>query len=249
MKMLAPLRHLCGAFRFLTVLAVPGPHPRAGEQGRIVAWFPLPGLALGGAAAGVGWVLAGHLAAGVAAVLVVGGLAWLTGALHLDGVADVADGLGGGHGDPARTLAIMRDSRIGAFGATALVLLLGVKVVAVAELLGRPGAPWALVCAPAVARFAAVPLVVFFPYAAPKGTGRAFHDQARGRELAIAAVLTAATLAAAGLRALLPAGAALAAAASLALVVRRRLGGLTGDAYGAAIELAETAFLVCAGLR
>jgi adenosylcobinamide-GDP ribazoletransferase len=247
--MVALLRHLLGAFRFLTVLAIPGPHPRAPEQGRVLAWFPLPGLVLGAAAAGAAWLLRGHLAAGAAAVLIVGGLAWLTGALHLDGVADVADGLGGGHGDPARTLAIMRDSRIGAFGATALVLVLGAKVVAVAELLGRTDVPWALVCAPVVARFAAVPLVVLFPYAAPEGMGRAFHDQAGGRELAIAAVLTAAILAAAGLRSLVPTAAALLAAAAVALLVRRRLGGLTGDAYGAAIELAETVFLVFAGIR
>jgi adenosylcobinamide-GDP ribazoletransferase len=247
--MLAPLRHVLGAFRFLTVLAIPGPHPGVGEQGRILAWFPLPGLALGAAAAGLAWLLAGHLAGAVAAVLIVGGLAWSTGALHLDGVADVADGLGGGHGDQARTLAIMRDSRIGAFGAIALVLVLGVKVVAVAELIGRPEATAALVCAPVVARFAAVPLVVLFPYAVPQGLGRTFHDQGGARELTIAAVLTAVTLAAAGLRTLLPAGAALAAAMAIALLVRRRLGGLTGDAYGAAIELAETAFLVCAGLR
>lgn len=247
--MLAPLRHIGGAFRFLTVLPVPGSQPGEGERGRILAWFPLPGLALGAAAAGAGWLLAGHLAPLVSAALIVAALAWLTGALHLDGLADVADGLGGGHGDPARAMSIMRDSRIGAFGATALVLVLAIKVVAVAELLGRPGTPWALVCAPVLARFAAVPLVVFFPYARPEGLGKAFHDQAGARELAIAALLAAATVAAAGPRTLLPAGGALAVAAALALLVRRRLGGLTGDAYGAAIELAESAFLVCAGLR
>ena len=88
----------------------------------------------------------------------------MTGGLHLDGVADVFDGLGGGHGDRERILRIMRDSRIGAHGATALVLVLAVKVAALAELLGR-GALWPLVVAPAVARFAVVPLIVLLPYA------------------------------------------------------------------------------------
>lgn len=244
-----PLRHLSGAFRFLTRLPVPGPRLDGAELGRALAWFPLPGLAMGALAAAGALAVGGHLAATVTAALVVAGLAWITGGLHLDGVADVADGLGGGHGDPVRTLAIMRDSRIGAFGATALVLVLTTKVLAVADLLGRGGAAWALICAPAVARFTAVPLVVLLPYARPQGLGKAFHQGGGARELAIAGTLTAATLVGAGLRTLLPAAAALTAAAALALLVRRRLGGLTGDVYGAAIEVAEAVFLVTAGLR
>lgn len=244
----APLAHLAAAFRFLTRLPVPGPGLRGPELGRALAWFPLPGLLLGALAAGSAQVLSGRLAPGVLAALVVAGLAWLTGALHLDGLADVADGLGGGHGDAGRTLAIMRDSRIGAFGAVAVFLLLAVKVTAVAELVGQ-GSGWALLCAPALARFAAVPLVVLFPYARPEGLGRPFHDGGGPRELAVAGALAAAILACAGLRSAFPAAAALTAAGVLAFAVRRRLGGLTGDVYGAAVELAETVFLVCAGVR
>jgi adenosylcobinamide-GDP ribazoletransferase len=242
------VRHPAAAFRFLTRLPMPGPALDQAELGRALAWFPLPGLVLGALAAGAAHALAGRLAPTVVAALVVAGLAWLTGALHLDGLADVADGLGGGHGDAGRTLAIMRDSRIGAFGAVAVALLLAVKVTAAAELVSR-GSGWALVCAPALARFAVVPLVVLFPYARPQGLGRPFHDGGGARELAIAGALAAAVLAGAGLRSALPAAAALASAAALGLAVRRRLGGLTGDVYGAAIELAETAFLVCASIR
>lgn len=244
----APLRHLAAAFRFLTRLPVPGPALAGAELGRALAWFPLPGLVLGGLAAGAAYVLTGRLAPGVVAALIVAGLAWLTGALHLDGLADVADGLGGGHGDAGRTLAIMRDSRIGAFGAVAVALLLALKVTAVAELISRGGG-WALLCAPALARFAAVPLVVLFPYARPEGLGRPFHDGGGARELAIAGALAAAILAGAGLRSAIPAAAALATAAAMAFAIRRRLGGLTGDVYGAAVEVAETVFLVCAGVR
>jgi adenosylcobinamide-GDP ribazoletransferase len=243
-----PIRDVAVAFRFLTRLPVPGAGAPGPEVGRALAWFPLPGLVLGAVAAGAARVLEGRLAPGVVAALVVAGLAWLTGALHLDGLADVADGLGGGHRDAARTLAIMRDSRIGAFGAVAVALLLAVKVTAVAELV-RGGSTWALVCAPALARFTAVPLVVLFPYARPEGMGRAFHEGGGARELAIAGALAAAVLAGAGLQSAVPAAAAVGAAAALGFAVRRRLGGLTGDVYGAAVELAETAFLVCAGIR
>lgn len=246
----APLRDASAAVRFLTRLPVPGAPADGGEMGRALAFFPLAGAALGGLAAGAAWLAVRlGLGPGVAAALLVALGAWLTGGLHLDGLADVADGLGGGRGDRARSLAIMRDSRIGSFGAAALGLALLVKVAAVAELLVRGSAPWALFCAPTLARFLAVPLVVAFPYARPEGLGRAFHEGGGARELWVAFALTALALPWFGLQVLLPSAAALVAAALLALGVHRRLGGLTGDAYGAAIELAELAFLIAAGAR
>jgi adenosylcobinamide-GDP ribazoletransferase len=247
------VRHVAAALRFLTRLPVPLLDPRASqgaaELGRALAFFPLAGAALGAILAAAAWALAPHLAPGALAVLLVAALAALTGGLHLDGLADVADGLGGGHGDPVRTLAIMRDSRIGAFGAAALALVLLLKVAALSELLGRGEAGWSLFCAATLARTAAVPLVVLFPYVRPEGLGRAFHDGGGPREVAIAAVLGAAAVAWPGVRAIAPAAASLATAALVALAVRRRLGGLTGDAYGAAIELAEAAFLLVASGR
>ncbi len=243
---MALLRPLAAAFRFLTRLPCPGPEATSGDMGRALAFFPLPGLALGALAAGAERLLAPHLAPAVLAALLVALLAWLTGGLHLDGLADVADGLGGGHGDRVRTLAIMRDSRIGALGATALGILLLVKFAAITALLARGPASWALVCAPTLARLLAVPLVVLFPYARPEGLGRPFHDGGGPRELGVALALTALPLAWFGVRVLVPSAAALLAAAILAVAVRRRLGGLTGDVYGAAIELAEVGFLVVA---
>jgi len=235
------------AFRFLTRLPVPGRLDPA-RLGRSLAFFPLPGLLLGGALAGAARLAEGRVAPPVAAALLVAGLAWATGGLHLDGLADVFDGLAAGHADRERALRIMRDSRIGAHGAAALVLALGAKTAAVAVLLAA-GATWPLVLAPAVARFAAVGLVVGFPYARPEGLGKAFHEGGGARELAVAAVITAAALAGAFPAALIPAAVALAAALALAFRLRRTLGGLTGDVYGAAIELAEVAFLVVAGIR
>lgn len=242
------LARLALAFRFLTRLPVPGPPVAPGDLGGALAFFPLPGAVLGLLLLGAAELLEGRLAPGVTAALLVALLAWLTGGLHLDGAADTADGLSGGRGDRGRTLEIMRDSRIGAHGAATVAALLVAKTAAVAELLGR-GEAWALLAAPALARFAAVPLVVLFPYARPEGLGRSFHDGGGARELAVAAALALAILAPLGPGAAPPAAAALAAALVLALLVRRRLGGLTGDVYGAAIELAELAFLVVAGVR
>jgi adenosylcobinamide-GDP ribazoletransferase len=243
-----PLRDARLAFQFLTRLPVGTGSLAGADLGRSCAWFPLPGAAVGLAAAAGAYAAGSHLPPALAAVLAVAALAWLTGGLHLDGVADVFDGLGGGHGDRARILHIMRDSRIGAHGATALVLVLAVKVASIAEVLGR-GELWPLVAAPVVARFAAVPLIVLFPYAREEGLGKAFHGSAGGREIAIAAALTAAALAPFAPASLAPAAVGLAAAGAVALALRRRLGGLTGDVYGAAIEIAEAALLAAAAIR
>ena len=202
------------------------------------------GIVLAGAAR----VASPHLPAPVAAVLVSAALAWMTGGLHLDGVADVFDGLGGGRGDRERTLRIMRDSRIGAHGAAALILVLALKVTALAELLAR-GSLWPLVAAPVVARFAVVPLIVLFPYAREEGLGKAFQGTASWREIAIAACIAAVAVAPFAPAALLAAAVALAIAGAFAAAVQRRLGGLTGDAYGAAIEVAEAVLLAAAALR
>ncbi len=242
------LRRLSLAFRFLTRLPFPGPPLTPKDLGGALAFFPIPGAALGLLLLGAAKLMEARLAPAVAAPLLVGALAWLTGGLHLDGAADTVDGLAGGRGDRGRTLAIMRDSRIGAYGAAALALLLIGKSAAVAELLAR-GEPWALVGAPALARFAAVPLVVLFPYAREEGLGRAFREGGGALELGVAAAFAVAILMSLGARAAAPAALALAGALGLALFVRKRLGGLTGDVYGAAVELAELAFLVVACAR
>jgi adenosylcobinamide-GDP ribazoletransferase len=243
-----PIRDARLAFQFLTRLPV-GKGPIAGaDLGRSCAWFPLAGAAMGLGVAAAAHAAGPSVPTPLAAVLAVAVLTWMSGGLHLDGLADLFDGLSGGHGDPHRILAIMRDPRIGAHGAAALVLALLAKAAAIAELLAR-GHLWPLVAAPAVARFAVVPLVVLFPYARAEGLGKAFHGSAGGREIAVAAVLAAAAIAPSVPAALAPAALALAAAGAVAVTMWRRLGGLTGDVYGAAIEIAEVVYLAVAALR
>jgi adenosylcobinamide-GDP ribazoletransferase len=234
-------RPLAVAFTFLTRLPIRITAAGAADVGRSLAFFPAVGLTLGGVLVASSW-LTSALPPPLIAVGVVALLAAVTGGLHLDGLADVFDGLGGSHGDRERMLAIMRDSRIGAHGALALLLVVLAKVIALGVVLQR-GELWALLLFPAVARWVVVPLIVALPYVREAGVGRAFSERGSAVDLLWATAFTAAILICAGARSLGPTVAALATAVGFALWMRRRLGGMTGDAYGAAIELAEVAFL------
>ncbi|HZR82271.1 MAG TPA: adenosylcobinamide-GDP ribazoletransferase [Candidatus Binatia bacterium] len=231
------------AVSFLTRIPVGAPEASPADVGRSLALFPVVGLVLGGALAALARLLESRLPEEVLAALLVAALAALTGALHLDGVADVFDGLGGGRGDRERTLALMRDSRIGGHGATALVLAVIAKVSTLAAVLPA-GNLRVLVVFPAIGRWLAVLLVVVYPYARSEGLGRAFTEHAGARELALATAVTAIAAAWTGAGAIAAAGAAALAALAFGAWLTRRLGGLTGDAYGAAVELGEVAFLV-----
>ena len=238
----AILQPLVAAFAFLTRLPIAGAGVREVDLGRSVAVFPVVGLVLGLALAGLGYGLHAHLPPALLAVFAVALLAALTGGLHLDGFADVFDAVGGGRGDRARMLEIMRDSRIGAHGAAGLVLLILAKVCAVAPAIERADFV-ALLAFPAVARWTAVPLIVLFPYARREGAGRAFHDGAGRAQLGLAAAVMSVIVVALGARLVLPTLAATLGALAFGLWMRRRLGGLTGDVYGAAIEWAEVIVL------
>lgn len=238
------LRSFLLATAFLTRVPVRIAPARPGELARALAFFPAVGLGLGAVLAGVAWIArAGVLSWSLTAVVVVTVLAVVTGGLHLDGLADVFDAWGGGRRERERMLAIMRDSRIGAHGTVAVALVLIAKVVALAEVLSHGGTP-VLVAFPAAARWAVVPLVAFFPYAREQGLGVAFRSASGLAHLAIATAVVAAL--AFWLGTLAPFVAALAIALLLAAPLNAMLGGLTGDVYGAAIELAEVAFLIAA---
>lgn len=237
---------LC-AVSFLTRIPVPGTGalpPRA--AGLSVAFFPAVGLLLGSVSAGVAWVLLDRLALPphpVWALVLVSLHALLTGALHLDGLSDVVDGLGGSRGDRARALEIMKDSRVGAFGAVALIVVLIGKVLVMAEALRGPGRTALLLAYPVSARFAATLLVVFVPCARSTGMAHTFHQKARWWVALVAAIVVLGLLWAQGWATAMPSAWALGVGVTVGLYVAARLRGLTGDGYGAAIELGELAFL------
>lgn len=195
----------------------------AQDVARSAVFFPFVGAAVGAVTAGV--ALLAHLALSplLSAALAIAAATALTGALHLDGLADTADGLGGRTRE--RRLEIMRDSRIGTFGAAAIGLDLLIKVAAVEQLVSGGLLP-ALIAAGAVSRASSVLLAGRLPYARESGTGGVLGRPSR---LALAVSLPAAPIA-------LPLG----------FAYRRLFGGVTGDALGAAIEVTETLVLVVA---
>lgn len=246
------LRAFLCAVSFLTRIPAPGRgalSPRI--AGLSVAFFPLVGLLLGAAAALAAWMLRDRLGLPPhvgGALLLVALQTLLTGALHLDGFSDVVDGLGGGRGNRERALEIMKDTRIGAFGVVALILLLIGKVVAMDEVLRMKERLAVLIAYPVAGRFAAVPLIVFFPCARSSGLGCTFHERSSWPVALVAAVFAGGTMGALGKIVLTPAAVALGVGLAAGISISIRLRGLTGDAYGAAIELAELAFLLTAAL-
>ena len=232
------------AIRYLTILPVPGGGDARHGLGHAAAWFPVVGLALGLLLVGVDWASARVFPPLLSAVLTVAMWKTLSGGLHLDGLADCLDGLAGR--DREHRLAIMRDSRIGTFGAIGLVLVVVLAVAAVAAV--PPAERWrVLLASPAIGRAMPVVLARLFGPARREGQGAAFI----GGVGATGALLALLVAVAAALVALGPAGVgalvlALAVAVGTGALLARRLGGLTGDVLGAAVELAELVVLLAA---
>jgi adenosylcobinamide-GDP ribazoletransferase len=245
--------HLSGARLAVTLLTAIPVRSRARGQAfppaawrQVMAWAPAVGLLLGGAAAGVLW-LSGHLLRTgplLAAVLAVASLALLSRGLHLDGLADLADGLGSGQPAPV-ALGIMKKSDIGPFGVMTLVftVLIQVAALARADALGRGYA--ALLAAGAGSRLALTwACCRGVPAARAGGLGARVAGTVHP---AVAALLTAAVLGAAVPFGVIFVGAitaGLAVSLALAWLAVRRLGGITGDVLGAVAEVAVAACLV-----
>lgn len=239
------------ALGFLTVVGGAAPPDR-----RATAWFGPVGALVGLAVGGVWWAAGELWSPMVAAVLAVATDAVLTGMLHLDGLADAADGLLPPV-DRARRLAIMAAPDVGAFGVTALVLVQGARVAALATMTPDPllvAALWAGARAGMALTMAKV------PYARDRGTASAFtrdHDDAATDDAPLAVPVLATLVVAAAVvvvtTGVLPgvatvAGAVAGFGAVVALAIRR-LGGYTGDVLGAAGVIGETASLLLAAAR
>lgn len=232
------------ALGFLTALPLPRRVDLRPERlARSIAWFPVVGAVVGGALLALDSGLAPLLPVGVRSALLLIAMVGITRGLHLDGLMDSCDGLFGGF-TPERRLAIMRDSRVGAFGVLAAVGDLLLRHAA----LGALADGWrvaGLLLPPIVGRWALAWALVAYPYGRGEGLGAAFKAGADRRGAALATLL-AALLAALAWRpwgaALLPLGWLVASAAARFML--RRLPGLTGDCYGAINELVELVVLV-----
>ncbi len=231
------------ALRFLSIIPISGSFgTREEELSRSVPFFPLVGLFFGCIALPLAWGLSMVLPPAVAAVFMVCILLSFSGGLHLDGLADTADGFFSAR-PRERMLEIMRDSATGAMGVIALVLLLSLKIACLAAIGDKLFI--AVLFMPIAGRIAILLLMALLPYARPEGgLGTLFKDsfatnQARLRVLAVVLVFSGISWVAAGSQGILAVFAVLLVTALFALFCRQKIGGVTGDTLGAACELAE----------
>jgi len=238
------------AVSFLTRL--PMPHPEGAMPPNFVRaqrMFPIVGALIGAA---VGLLCLGLRHIGVpdlaAAALALGVGAMLTGALHEDGLADVADGFGGGR-DVAAKLEIMRDSRLGTYGALALLVSFATKLSALAAI-PDGYVVQSLIAAHALARGVLPWMAISLPYARKDGlAANAGRPDAATAAMAAAFAFAIAWLSLSFVNALLAAIMAAAGAIGMAWFARRQIGGQTGDVLGGAEQVAETAILVLLAAR
>ncbi|MDD0996538.1 adenosylcobinamide-GDP ribazoletransferase [Pseudomonas sp. TNT2022 ID1044] len=232
------------ALQFLSSLPIRLPGmPAPQELGRSLLFYPLAGLLFGVILWALNWLLLGAPVLLHAALLLT---VWvlLSGALHLDGLADSADAWLGGFGDRERTLTIMKDPRSGPIAVVTLVLVLLLKFTALLALIEQEYAV-ALIIVPLIGRGALLGLFLTTPYVRAGGLGQALADhlpRSAGKQvLAVSALACVLIAGLGGVWALVLAGLGF---VWLRQVMLRRIGGTTGDTAGALLELLEMAVLV-----
>lgn len=235
------MKGLIVAIQFLTRLPTPRITVSGAEFAAAIRWFPAVGLILGAIVA-AGCRAGAEIDPWTAALA--GLVLWVavTGALHLDGLGDLADGLGAAHGDRTRLLAVMRDPHIGSFGVTTIALQLAAKLVLLHLIL--PAGWLALIAIPAAARLGPLVWARFLPPLRDSGLGASIAGAITLPILAIWGVLLAAACVL-----LPPLAATPLLIALLGWWMHRRVGGVTGDVHGAGIELIETGLLLAVVLQ
>ena len=234
------MRRFLAALQFLTIIPLPGGvNPGERVLGGSLPFFPLVGLLIGAAVALADWWLGRLFPIGVTSVITVILLIAVSGGLHIDGLADTADGFFSAR-PREQILAIMKDSRTGPMGVAAIVCVVALKIALIASVAG-PWRWWVLTMTPLAGRCALLIHLALLPYVRPEGglAGIFHRNRSRVHALwALAALLAAGSLAG-GLPGLIAGAAAFLAALLLAAYIFRRIGGLTGDTLGAACELTE----------
>ena len=232
------------ALQFLSSLPIRLPGmPTPEELGRSLLFYPLVGLLFGVILWGLNWLLLGTPLLLHAALLL---SVWvvLSGALHLDGLADSADAWLGGYGDRERTLTIMKDPRSGPIAVVTLVLVLLLKFAALLALIEQQHSV-VLIIVPLISRSALLGLFLTTPYVRPGGLGQALADhlpRLAGKQVLVISAVACVLMA--GFSGVWALALAVAVFAWLRQVMVRRLGGATGDTAGALLELLEVAVLV-----
>ncbi len=211
--------------------------------GRALGWYPAVGLLIGLCLALIDRLLGGLLPPEVVAAVLIAFLAVISAGLHLDGVADTADGMAL-QGDRAQRLGVMSAGDVGPAGVMALAIVLIVQWSALAALDGEARTA-GLVLAPALARWSVAPIAVLFPPARPRGLGYAMRQGAWPLAVPLSAVIAfAASAALFGAGGLVLPIVAFGGALILSAAAARMLRGVTGDTHGAAIEIAQATTLI-----
>jgi len=238
------VRSLAIAIQFLTRIPVRVTGvPSAEEVGASLNYYPLVGLLIGIVLAVAAWALQ-HAPTLLGAVLLTVLWVVLTGALHLDGLADSADAWVGGLGDKEKTLRIMKDPACGPAGVVAIVSLLLLKVASLHSLI-QFNTVIMIFVAPMLARTAVMLLVSFTPYVRSNGLGTALKQYAKPQlHLAIAVLVIVVLLSLIGKNSLFLVMPLLAVIVLLRYFFMQRLGGITGDLAGAAVEISELTVLL-----
>jgi adenosylcobinamide-GDP ribazoletransferase len=254
MKLLIEIRQLwfdlLAAIQFLTRLPVPSGPYEQDSLARAVKFFPIVGLLIGSGSLLLYRLLAPHLPLTIVALLVVIYLVAITGCLHEDGLADSVDAFGGGW-EREKVLKIMHDSRIGTYGAASLALSLLARVLLIASL-PRVQVAGYLIVAPVLSRWTTLPLSFFLPPARERSKNHVDGQGARIANLTTVGSLVAGSLftlvimfAVLRIRALGPVLVSVGVTLITALYYKYRIGGITGDCFGATNQLAEIAVYLC----
>jgi len=229
------------AISFLTILPVRIDSASEADVAASMKWFPLVGLLIGIAFAIEDRVLAAIVPHAIRSAMVILSMTLLTGAVHLDGLADAADALGAGS-DRLRALEILRDSRIGTFGAIALFFALGLKVLSLAGTHGKPRLMM-LILAPMLGRWAMVAVSRNIDYLRASGAGSAMLGRARNIAIPSLIVILA-TVPFFQRKVIEACVVAVVTTASMRWFYRSWLGGITGDLIGACGEIVEVLAMI-----
>lgn len=229
------------AFGLLTTLPIKLPEDwSAGDSGRTAVWYSFVGLVIGG----ITWIAWKGamliLPPSVASVIVL--IVWisLTGGLHLDGLADCCDGLLAS-ATPERRLEIMKDPRLGAFGAIGLILILFLKAAMLATLTSSTSL--GIVLAASLSRWFILP-VALFPLARTGGMGADFSSGLHRASVYISALLPFGLAIALGLHGILSIAAGFIVMGLILQLAKKRIGGVTGDVFGLVVEVVEAIVLL-----
>jgi adenosylcobinamide-GDP ribazoletransferase len=239
---------VAAAFQFLTRLPLSWPAYRPDALGRAAKFFPLVGLAMGGVVAGIYCLLSPHLPAAIVALLIVLFSVLITGGLHEDGLADAADAFGGGW-NRKKILEIMKDSRIGSYGALAIVFSVAARVLLLANLPPASFIQYAI-AAEVLCRWTVLPLAAALPSAREQtedaGQGARIAHRISGASLTIGTLLAFVMVSyLLRSRMWLPVLAASVVTLLSGIYYKRRIGGITGDCFGATIQLTLIAIYLC----